>query len=86
MPLYDYECQCGNKEERFAHIEDKTLPCDKCDGEMRRLISSHFGICMGVGPYGYYDDNLQTYVRTNAHKREVMKQQGVTEKFGKGWR
>jgi hypothetical protein len=52
---------------------------------MERKFHSRFGISMGVGAYGYFDDNLRTYVRTNAHKRQVMAEQGVSEKFGKGW-
>lgn len=52
---------------------------------MHRQFHSRFGISMGVGAYGYYDENLGTYIRTNAHKRQVMREQNVTEKFGKGW-
>ena len=85
MPIYDYECTCGNKElDRYSRIDERE-PCPECGLEMRRLISSRFGINMGVGAYGYYDENLDTYIHTNAHKRRVMQEQGVHEKFGKGW-
>jgi len=84
MPIYDYKCKCGKAEEHYAGFDDKTLPC-ACGKMMERQITTHFGICMGVGPYGYYDENLQTYVHTNAHRRQVMQEQGVSEKFGKGW-
>jgi hypothetical protein len=52
---------------------------------MKRLISSTHGINMGVGAYGYYDDNLQAYVSTNRQKKELMRKQGVSEAYGKGW-
>lgn len=84
MPLYDVECKhCGIKEERIAKI-DEIVRC-KCGREMVRLMPSSHGICMGVGAYGYFDDNLQAYVSTNKQRRELMRQQGVSEAFGKGW-
>ena len=84
MPLYDYKCKCGYKGEHIAHIDEAKL-CPRCNRVMERQMPFSHGISMGVGPYGYYDDNLQAYVGTNREKREIMRQQGVEEKFGKGW-
>lgn len=85
MPLYDYECQCGWKGEVFTSF-DKHPPCPECDGDMKRLMPGTHGINMGVGAYGYYDDNLGTYIHTNRQRREEMRRQGVSEAYGKGWR
>jgi len=52
---------------------------------MKRVLSGRFGINMGVGAYGYYDENLQAYCGTNRERRRIMKEQGVSEKYGKGW-
>ena len=84
MPLYDYKCKCGYEGEHIAYIDER-LRCPECKKEMERQMPYTHGICMGVGAYGYYDENLQTYIKTNAHRREVMRQQGVVEKVGKGW-
>lgn len=84
MPIYDWECKCGYKGEHIAKVDEK-LKCPNCLKVMKRQMPSSHGINMGVGPYGYYDDNLETYVHTNRHRREVMRQKGVQEKFGKGW-
>ena len=84
MPLYDYDCDCGWTGEIICPI-DASPPCPQCDGNMKRLISSTHGINMGVGAYGYYDDNLQAYVSTNRQKKELMRKQGVSEAYGKGW-
>ncbi len=85
MPLYDFKCdRCGNTEEYFAGYEERVLPC-KCGGQMIRQISHSYGIVMGVPAAGYYDENLGTYINSNRHKRQVMQEQGVSEKFGKGW-
>jgi putative FmdB family regulatory protein len=84
MPVYDYECQCGKVGEYLTHM-DKTQTCPNCGQDMKRLISSRIGISMGVGAYGYYDENLQTYIHTNKQRREEMQRQGVSEAYGKGW-
>jgi len=87
MPIFDYECKnCGLVENVFAGINDKTIVHDKCCGQMNRIISGRKGINMGVGAYGYYDDNLQAFCGTNRERRRIMKEQGVSEKFGKGWK
>jgi putative FmdB family regulatory protein len=86
VPLYDYDCpNCGYEELDFVcHVDDKVL-CDKCGRKMNRRFPFTHGINMGVGAYGYYDENLETYVATNKQRREEMKKQGVIEGYGKGW-
>ena len=85
MPFYDYECpECGHKGEYQNHI-DEYEQCPKCRIPMKRLIQP-FNICMGpVGAFGYYDENLGTYINTNKQRKEEMRKQNVTEKIGKGW-
>ena len=84
MPLYVCECkQCGHIGEYINHINEYEK-CPKCQIPMKR-IPQPFGINMGVGPYGYYDDNLGKYINTNKQRKEEMERQGVTEKIGKGW-
>lgn len=84
MPLYDWQCECGYKGEHISSINENRL-CPECGQEMGRLMPSTHGISMGVGAYGYYDENLGTYISTNRQRREEMKRQGVSEKYGKGW-
>jgi len=86
MPLYDYRCRsCGRQEERIAKIDETELTCD-CGGSQDRQLHGRFGIIMGAaGAHGYYDENLGVHIRTNTHRREVMREQGVEEKIGKGW-
>ena len=87
MPIYDYSCpNCGTVENVIAGMSDKTLVHEKCKGIMKRFISGNKGISMGpAGAYGYFDDNLQTFINTNKQHREECKKQGVTPKLGKGW-
>ena len=84
MPIYEMKCKgCGKTLERICKL-DEIVHCT-CGDVMERLMPSAVGINMGVGAYGYYDDNLQSYVPTNKARRKEMKKQGVSEAFGKGW-
>lgn len=83
MPFYDYECHDCNfvENNRKASPDDTTIECPECGGRLSRLLHAQFGINMGAaGAYGYYDDNLGQYINTNRERKEVMQQQGVTEK------
>ena len=86
MPLYDYQCpNCNHKDDFITKADDNQI-CPFCNFVMKRLISFTHGVNMGAaGAYGYYDDNLQTYIHTNKQRREEMKKQGVNEGYGKGW-
>ena len=60
---------------------DQNQICPNCKTEMTRQLHSRYGINMGAaGAYGYYDDNLQTYINTNRQRRDEMKKQGVMER------
>ena len=84
MPLYVYQCpKCGHNGEYLNHINEYEN-CPKCHIPMKRLLQP-FAINMGVGAYGYYDENLGKQIDTNKQRKEEMRRQGVTEKFGKGW-
>jgi putative FmdB family regulatory protein len=88
MPLYEYRCiECKRIDGNFSCIDDRdqVFKCT-CGGAMHRILNHQYGISMGVGSYGYFDETLNTYVHTNAHKRRVMQEQGVSEKYGKGWK
>lgn len=54
MPTYDYEClKCGENFEAFQKMSEKPLKkCPKCNGEVKRLISSGSGLIFkGSGFY-----------------------------------
>jgi len=77
--LYDFQCtNCNYKFERIVRDGEKPA-CPLCHQESRR-IPNGFNINMGVGAYGYYDDQLEMGISTNRQKREVMRQKGVTPK------
>ena len=85
MPAYDFLCQkCSKKEEVFMKLADYKKP-DCCDQPMKQIIGNYH-IVMDLKPY--LDENLSeqpVYVRSKKHRRQLMQEAGVTEKFGKGW-
>ena len=89
MPIYDYECKCGEKGEFIVRMNGKKA-CPKCKKTMKRQFHSNFNINMGVGAYGYYDETLQTYISSKRQRRaECYKQEvtpmGDTPKLGDAW-
>ena len=53
MPLYEYECTaCGNRFEKIRKFSDPPLEaCPKCDGAVRKLLSSPAIQFKGTGWY-----------------------------------
>ena len=87
MLLYEYRCRnedCREITEAYRSVKDRnnTPECSECGGPTRKIIS-----IQRVHPdfEPYYDDNLETDIQSKQHRRKVMKEQGVTEAYGKGW-
>jgi putative FmdB family regulatory protein len=82
--LYEYRCHsCGETTECIRSVAERdNAPTCACGGATRKIISIH-RIHPDFKPY--YDDNLQTGIKSKQHRQRVMKEQGVTEAYGKGW-
>lgn len=80
LRLYDFECNYCGRQKEFMVYPDEEPECPLCCCDMKRLPPV-FRINMGPVPLvGYWDDNLNTYIRTNTHRKQIMADQGVTEK------
>lgn len=85
MPIYTYACSdCEAEQDAFRSIEKRNdaPDCDLCGIKTHKIISSYAAIG-DLEPY--YDDNLQSYVKSKQHRKQVMREQDVCEKFGKKW-
>lgn len=83
--IYDYACiACDKHTEAVRSVNERnnTPPCEHCGGVTRKVISLSRPI-PDMAPY--FDDNLQSYVTSRQHRKELMRQQGVYEKFGQNW-
>lgn len=80
LRLNDFICPgCGLEQERI-HSETEVVQCRNCDSVLQKLPPK-FRINVGPVPqHGYYDENLDTYINSNTHRKEVMREQGVSEK------
>lgn len=84
MPLYEWTCECGQSADEFRRVAERNLPktC-QCGKPMQRVITSYKAIG-DLQPY--YDENLESWVKSRQHRKRIMREQGVAEHFGKGWR
>ncbi len=76
MPIYEYECKnCGERFEVWQKITDEPLKvCEKCGGELVRLISQTSFILKGTGWY------VTDYARKEKEQKEKAKKKEVKEK------
>lgn len=68
MPTYDYECQkCESKFEVFQSINDAHLTeCEKCGGDLKRLIGGGTGIIFKGS--GFYVNDYKKNSSSNTKK------------------
>lgn len=86
-PLYEYRCQnCSEITEAVRSVEDRNdaPACAHCNGETRKIISLNSKVHPDFAPY--YDDNLETHIESKQHRKAVMKEKGVYEAYGRGWK
>jgi putative FmdB family regulatory protein len=82
MPLYEFECgTCRNRREEYRPVDlhDKPAVCEKCNHRMKRRYD--FTVIPDMVPY--LDPNIganPTWVKSKAHRRQLMKQNGVSER------
>ena len=86
MPIYDFKCDItGEVVEKIAGYDDKKIPC-KCGGTLNRQISTSYFAQSDMKPY--LDEHIGTtpiWIKGKKHRKQVMKEQGVYEAYGKGW-
>lgn len=83
MPLYEWACSCGKTRDEFRSVATRNDPLTcECGKPMERIIGG-YSVVPDLQPY--YDDNLQAHIRSKQHRKQVMREQGVSEKFGSNW-
>ncbi len=40
MPVYEFECQCGEITEEFVKMGTKAIDCPKCRQKAKKILSS----------------------------------------------
>lgn len=78
--MYDYQCTCGNIQEEFRPIADRSKSplCNKCGGSMNQIITG--GFRNGMKGYPYQDPILERTITSPGQKRSILKQLGLEQK------
>jgi putative FmdB family regulatory protein len=78
MPLYEYECdECGHRFERIQKYSDPHVErCPKCNGTVRKLVSSPAFQFKGTGWY------ITDYAKKDAGAGEKSEKGDKGEKAG----
>lgn len=80
LRMFDFRCsKCGKVSERLV-ADDEVIHSLCCGAIVDRLMPAPKCNMGAAGAYGYYDKNLETYITSNRHRREVMREKGVCEK------
>lgn len=82
MPLYQYLCACGRTADEFRSVSERNNAPLCCGKPMQKQLGGH-RVIGDMEPY--YDENLESVVKSRKHRQQVMREQGVYEKVGKGW-
>jgi len=82
MPTYEYQCQaCGHTTEYFQSVkEPPRTVCPKCNGELKRLVSSGAGLIFKGS--GFYETDYKKKSVEKPHHSHISSGNGeksVTE-------
>lgn len=85
-----YECRCElclKTEDIVRSVADRDKDLPICCGKVMKRVISRYNVVGDLDPY--LDENLgdkPVWVKSKKHRERLMKEHGVYEKFGKGWR
>ena len=82
MPLYEYQCECGNQFDEFKSVPEycknsKSEPCDTCGSKNTKRILSTSAIIEDIEPYKSTITGER--IRGRSHHRSHLKQHGYEE-------
>ena len=82
MPLYEYQCECGNQFDEFKSVSeycknDQSEPCEVCASVNTHRILSASAIIDDIDPYKSTITGER--IRGRSHHRSHLKQHGYEE-------
>lgn len=87
MPLYDYECHdCNIVTERYEKSDVYEIQCPACMAPAKRIISSRYNV---IGDIEFVTDNITgkpERITSRKRLRRLLAENGLYERYGKGWR
>lgn len=83
-PIYSYECEdCGLAKDEYRSVAKRNDSPLCCGSPMKKVISG-YRVIGDLEPY--YDENLESFIKSKRHRQQVMREKDVYESYGKGWR
>lgn len=83
MPIYTYNCTCGNEEDAFRHINQRhDSPVCGCGETMNlKIVGTMLQPVMGGGDFpGYQCPVTDEFVTSRKRRKEIMKEHNLVEK------
>ena len=85
MPLYTYECPCGQQQNLFRSVATRhdRADCD-CGKAMKKIIAmgySHSDVDIETDDI----DGTKRRITSSHELKKLMRQNDVVEKFGRKW-
>ena len=77
MPVYFYECKCGEGGEHFVHNSNDEVKCEKCKAVMERQGTLHFSA--PTGKVKRYSDAMGVHPEQVAEHRKVHPEITLTD-------
>jgi len=84
MPLYDHECEsCGYVFEEVKPYEERTLPCPKCDGVAKRIVSPMRGSQIDVFQPQHFEElgDDAPYISSKAQLASECERRGLVSRY-----
>jgi putative FmdB family regulatory protein len=76
MPTYEYQCECGHSGEYINRFDEYQV-CPDCSKTMKRVpVRCLFSAKTGY--MGYYNETLGTFITSETHQKQVMREQNAT--------
>lgn len=79
MPIYEYRCSCGKISKDIRRVADRLLPQLCSCGQFGELIMS-LPANSYISGYPYFDQVLDMEITDPAHRKKVLKQEGLEER------
>ena len=85
MPLFDTKCSdCGQVVEQYLKVAEKPQDC-VCGGDMKRILTSRYYINPDIDVVTADITGEEMRVTSRRHLKQLCAENGVSQKYGKGW-
>jgi len=86
MPIYEFDCECGNSQDELFKMADcpKDIVCSKCGGKAVKVISRFKIQCDGINDVSWLPSALENLpdsdrpIESRGDYKRFLKEKGLT--------